>query len=229
MFTNSSDRRSFLARLAASYGLVGAAVATAAPPLVAKGSSDRFQPARHPQDDWMDKLPGKHRIVFDSTTPAGFGAALAYAFNLLEASKDYGLKDPDTAIIIVARHFSTPYAYNDAVWTKYSKAMPPMIALDDPRTKQRATVNLYNVAAYSDGSNMGTTIDDVLKKGVHFAVCQLATKYFAGLLAKENGGSAEAAYSELTSNLVGNSHMVAAGIVAVNRAQEHGFTLTTAV
>ena len=36
-------------------------------------------------------------------------------------------------------------------------------------------------------------------------------------------------YNELAANLVPNSHMVAAGIVAVNRAQERGFTLVTAI
>jgi len=39
---------------------------------------------------------------------------------------------------------------------------------------------------------------------------------------KANG---DAVYKELVANLVPNSHMVAAGVVAVNRAQEYGFTL----
>jgi hypothetical protein len=34
-------------------------------------------------------------------------------------------------------------------------------------------------------------------------------------------------FNELTANLVGNAHLVAAGIVAVNRAQERGYTLAT--
>ena len=38
----------------------------------------------------------------------------------------------------------------------------------------------------------------------------------------------EAVYKELTSNLIRNSHMVAAGIVAVNRAQERGYTFANA-
>jgi len=33
----------------------------------------------------------------------------------------------------------------------------------------------------------------------------------------------------VVANLVPNSHMVAAGIVAVNRAQERGYTLATPV
>jgi hypothetical protein len=179
----------------------------------------------------MDKLPGKHRLVFDTTTPAGFGAAVAYANNFLTADKDgYGLTDQDHGIIIVARHFATTFAYNDAMWAKYGKAMPPFVVIDDPKTKQRPNFNLYNVGGYGlDLPNLGTTIPDVVKRGVHFAVCQMATKFFAGPLAQATGGNADAVYNELVANLVGNSHLAAAGIVAVNRAQERGYTLSTAV
>jgi hypothetical protein len=64
---------------------------------------------------------------------------------------------------------------------------------------------------------------------VHFAVCNLATTFFAGMMAQATGSKQDIVYKELTSNLIGNAHMAAAGIVAVNRTQERGFTLTTAV
>ena len=48
----------------------GAALAAGAPLASAQSSSTNFRPARHAQDDWMDKMPGKHRLVFDTTTPA---------------------------------------------------------------------------------------------------------------------------------------------------------------
>jgi hypothetical protein len=57
----------------------------------------------------------------------------------------------------------------------------------------------------------------------------MATHFFAGELAKTAGGSAEAIYKELAANTIPNSHMVAAGVVAVNRAQERGYTLLTAL
>jgi hypothetical protein len=224
----STDRRSFLTRLGAGVTVAGGALASGVSIANAQSASASFSPARHAQDDWMDKIPGKHRFVFDTTTPASFGAALAYANNFLTASQTgYGLTDQDAAIIIVARHFSTPYAYSDAMWAKYGKAMPPMVLLDDPRTKQRAVTNLYAVPGVPDLPNLGTTTGDVLKRGVHFAVCQMATQFFAGMMAQQLGMTADAAYKELTSNLIPNSHLAPAGIVAVNRAQEHGFTLAT--
>jgi hypothetical protein len=223
-------RRSFLTRLGAGMTVLGSGMAAGAPVANAQSAAGNFRPARHTQDEWMDKLQGKHRLVFDTTTPAGFGAAVAYANNFLTADKDgYGLTDQDHGIIIVARHFATTFAYNDAMWAKYGKAMPPFVVIDDPKTKQRPTINLYNVGTYGlDLPNLGTTIPDVVKRGVHFAVCQMATKFFSGMLAQATGGTADAVYNEIVANLVGNSHMAAAGIVAVNRAQEHGYTLSTA-
>src|SRR6516162_3513591 len=153
--TSIFARRSFLARLAASYGLVGVASGTSV--ATAQSSATNFRPARHAQDDWMDKMPGKHRLVFDTTTPAAFGAALAYANNYLTANKDgYGLNDQDHAIIIIARHFSTPF-----------------VVLDDPKTKQRPDFNIYEKDYGLDLPNLGATITEVQKKGVNFAVCQM--------------------------------------------------------
>ena len=226
----TSDRRSFLTRLGAGVTVAGSALAAGTSVANAQSGSTNFRPARHAQDDWMEKIPGKHRFVFDTTTPAGFGAALAYANNYLTANKDgYGLNDSDAAVIIIARHFATAFAYNDAMWAKYGKLMPAMAALDDPKTKARPSINLYAASGYDDLPNMGTTIPAVLTRGVHFAVCDMATHFFAGMMAQASGGTADAVYKEIVANLVSNAHMVAAGIVAVNRAQERGFTLATAV
>lgn len=225
----TTDRRSFLTRFGAGVTVAGSAFAAGTSAATAQ-STPTFRPARHAQDDWMDRLPGRHRLVFDTTTPAAFGAALAYANNYLIANKDgYGLSDADHGIIIIARHFSTPFAYNDAMWAKYGKAMPPFVVMDDPKTKQRPDFNLYGKEGYDDLPSLGTTIGEVQKKGVHFAVCQMATRFFSGLVAKAAGGTPDSVYNELVANLIPNSHMVAAGIVAVNRAQERGFTLATAI
>ena len=63
---------------------------------------------------------------------------------------------------------------------------------------------------------------------MHFAVCQMATRRFAGVIANANKLDVEAVYTELASNLVKNSHLVPAGIVAINRAQERGYAFANA-
>ena len=146
--------------------------------------------------------------------------------NFFIANKNgYGLEPKDAAVIIVMRHFATPFAYTDAIWSKYGAQMAEAIEFSDPKTKQRPRTNLYTSADFGLSlPNFGHTISETIQQGVHFAVCDLATRIFATMLAEKAGGNADAVYGELTRNLFTNAHMAAAGIVAVNRAQERGYT-----
>ena len=195
----------------------------------AQSPAGHWQPKHHEQDDWLGKLPGKHRMVFDATTPEGFGYALAYAGNyFIGNAEGYGLKDSDLAVVIVARHHATPFAFNDAMWKKYGAKISELSNFTDPRTKSAPTINLYNLAEDLRLPNRGGTIDALINRGVHFAVCQMATRQLADAFAEAVGGKGADVFKELSANLVGNSRMVPAGIVAVNRAQERGYTFVNA-
>lgn len=54
---------------------------------------------------------------------------------------------------------------------------------------------------------------------------EMATHRLAGGIAQSAGGNADAVYNELAANLLNNARLVPAGIVAVNRAQERGYSL----
>src|SRR4051812_18806132 len=116
----SFERRSFLTRLSAGVTAFAATAFGSTAVLQAQSSATgRWEPVRHEKDDWLDQLPGKHRLVFDTTTPAGFGSAIAFCNNFMRVNKsDYGLQNNDLAVVIVARHQSTAFAYNDAIWAK---------------------------------------------------------------------------------------------------------------
>ena len=97
------------------------------------------------------------------------------------------------------------------------------------KTKAKATINVLNSGGYGNSMpNNGVTFDALIGRGVHFAVCQMATRRFAGAIAAAHKLDVEAVYKELTSNLIRNAHMVPAGIVAVNRAQERGYAFANA-
>ena len=223
-------RRSFLSRLGVGLTAFGATLGTGAATAQAQApaSGGRWQAGRHAQDDWLDQLPGQHRFVFDTTNPDGFGGALLYANNFFLANQNgYGLGNADLAVVIVVRHNSTLFGYNDAIWAKYGAVLGQTANITDPQTKQAAKVNVYNSSALATGlPSGGNTLDSLLKKGVHLAVCQMATRRFAGAIAQATGGTADAVYNELVANLVSNAHMVPAGIVAINRAQERGYSFT---
>ena len=62
-------RRSFLSKAGTGAAAFGAAIGAGAGPLLAQPASSegtRFQPARHAEDDWFDRIPGKHRFFFDT-------------------------------------------------------------------------------------------------------------------------------------------------------------------
>src|SRR5437867_2291389 len=108
-------------------------------------------------------------------------------------------------------------AVNDAIWSKYVASMTSQTT--DPKTNAVPTRNPYNSAE----SRRDETFDALIKLGVHFAVCDKSTQGLAGSLARKTEGKSDAVYQEMLANVIGSSHMVASGIVAVGHAQEHGY------
>ena len=148
--------------------------------------------------------------MFDTTTPDGFNSALRFANNYFVANQTgYGLKDGDLAVVIVARHHSTQHAYNNTIWTKYR-------------------AELVKAAELATLPDFAEPLEGLLARGAHLAVCQMATRRIAGSIARATGGNADKVYEELAGNLVRNAHLVPAGIVAVNRAQERGYSFAHA-
>lgn len=221
--TDHASRRSFFSRLTtglAAFGLGAGSSQAQTPPATG------FQPARHPQDDWLDSLPGKHRMFLDAQTTTGVGEAIAFASNVFLGNKNgYDLNDGDVAIVICLRHFATPFAYTDAIWSKYGGAMGGFLKFDDPKTKKAPTLNVYNTTGYNELLlNRNIPLDALAKRGVHFAVCSLASRLQSSIIARAHGIAQEDAMKEISANLIPNGHLVPAGVVALNRAQERGYT-----
>jgi len=236
---SSLARRSFLSRLGAAAAAAGATLAASAPAAHAQTPSDgRWQPARHSADDWFDQLPGKHRLFFDTSTPDALADAIGFAGNYYSANKSgYGLENADLAVVICMRHRSAPFAFNDAMWAKYGVPLAARAEFTDPKTKEAPKVNFYTPVAPAAPVTPDTSgasaapgrargLASLMALGVQFAICDLSTHAIAGLLARASGGTADAVYKEITANLIDRARLVPAGIVAVNRAQEHGYSIT---
>jgi intracellular sulfur oxidation DsrE/DsrF family protein len=210
---SSPERRSFLTRFNAGAAAIATlAVGGLARAQVKSASAARWEPARHDKDDWMDQIPGKHRMVIDTTTADGFRDGLLFASNFLLANRnDYGLQNQDIAVIVVARHLSTGYGYNNEMWAKYGASLADAPADAQGKAAPKTNPNAASLAALSN-------------QGVQFAVCAMATNRLAGMIARAVGGNAEAVNNELIANLVSNGRIVPAGIIAVNRAQERGYS-----
>lgn len=148
---------------------------------------------------------------------AGGTNALRYTLYILNAHVNaYEGSEQDMAMIICCRHASTMLGFNDAMWEKYgsvfaSTGRPPEQAAADAETPVK-NPQLSNFTGLAD-------------KGVHFAICNSATTMLAGLIARQTSQEATAVHAELVANTIPNAHMVPAGVMAVTRAQEYGYSL----
>ena len=220
-------RRSVLSGVGAAI----AAIALGSKRAEAQAPGEGFRPARHEQDEWMTRLPGKHRTIIDCATVSGAGEGMLYANNLYLGNRNgYQLNESDVAVVVCLRHLATAFAYNDTIWGKYGQALSSFTQFVDPKTKQTPMTNLLNSSEYGMAlPNFGTSIPSLVKRGTHFAVCEMATRRISGQVAAAAKTDPQELFKEFSANLIPNGHLVAAGVVAVNRAQEYGYTLLTAL
>ena len=76
-----------------------------------------------------------------------------------------------------------------------------------------------------DLPNFGFTINEITEKGTYFGICAAATRFFSGRIAEATGGNQPDVFDELVANAIPNSRFVTAGVMALTRAQEYGYSL----
>ena len=180
-----------------------------------------------PPDAWLDRPGSRHRLAFDTTTAAGIQGAVRFADNYFIANKAaYGLDAEVLAVVIIVRHLSTPFGYDDAMWARYGKTFIELLGLTGQLAD--AAVHANPLGAAAGRSPDQATLSTLAGKGTRFAVCAMASEAMAGMVAQATHQDAEVVKRELTSNLIENALLVPAGIVIVNRAQEHGYALAAA-
>jgi len=210
-------RRSLMSGMSA----VAAAFAFGARSTSAQPAAAPFQPARHPQDEWLDKVPGKHRVVFDVISSRGVPEALHFANNIYSGNKSmYGLDESDLAVVIVLRHSATAFGYSDTIWAKYGKALAAATSYTDPKSSEAPTVNPFNATRIE-------TFNEMAKRGVRFGVCDTASHGLARRLAGPSG-DADATYKEMVASMIPSSRLLVAGVIGVTRAQEYGYSVVHA-
>lgn len=217
-------------------GMVVAAAGMAACSSGAKSentSAGDWKATADDKDSWLDKAGTRHRMVFDSLSGEGGAEALDFANNFIHVNQsDYGIGPEQLGVVIILRHMAAPYGYNQAIWAKYGKGFADKMGLKGDALKAAATTNpLLKAAPMLDPAPAGmewinqNSLTDLAGKGAKFAVCGLATSAIAAMIAGKTGNAA-AIESEFKSNLVPGALIVPAGISALNRAQEHGYSFS---
>jgi len=215
-------KRAFMRALFGGLG-AGALAASAAG---AQGARS-WSPAMEPQDDWLDDTAARHRQVFDTISAEGVARALTFTHTYYEANRQaYGLAPKDLAVVMILRAGSTGFGFNDKIWSKYGAGLAARTKVSDPLTKSAPLINIYDAA---DRASLlptnGLTLAALAAMGGRFAICSVASRKLAAALAADVGGNADAVYAEMAANTIANALMAPAGIVVLNRAQEHHYAL----
>ena len=194
----------------------------------AQAQSRRFSPARHEIDAWMGELPGSHRIFVDTATANGAAEGLIYTNNCYDQQVNaYGGSQADLAMIVCFRHFSTPFGYADALWKKYGDVFAELAGFDDA-AKRAADINLLNTPGRTELPSFGITVASLMQKGAQIAICNAATHFISMQLAQRTGRAENAIYEELVAGAIPKARFVPAGVMALTRSQEYGYSVLIA-
>ena len=211
----TTHRRGFLGRLGAAIalGMTGLGpvrlAAETQPDAPLRGRADPFE-------DWLNRINGTHRIVFDAPHANGGFPAVWPRIYMNTMNATYGTKDSDDSAVLIIRHEAAPMALNDAMWAKY----PFGQQLGINENGKPATRNIY--ATITNLPIPGLGVAELVKSGVLVGACHVALTVMAANLASKTHGDANAIRSELIANLIPGVQVVPSGVMAVGRAQEKG-------
>ncbi len=214
----TTHRRGFLGRLAAGAAALGFGGVVS--PL--RAAQPRFQEvSANPEfEAWLNKITGKHKMIFDVPEPnKGFAFAWARVF-LNTTNEAYGTTDAENSVVVVLRHSGIPFAMKDSMWAKYP--FGEVFKITDPKTQAPAVRNPVANMQPGDFPIGGVGIDELLAKGALVGVCSIALTLNAGMIAKKLGTDGAAVKQEWVASLFPGVQIVPSGVIAVNRAQEKG-------
>lgn len=214
----TTPRRGFLGRVAggaAALGLAGLAspfeLAAAPEQGAAKQSSTLTA--------WLGKLKGKHRQVYD-TPEVNSGFAMAWSRVFYLTNNETGVPDSDISVMVVLRHSALPLGFVDDAWAKYK--LGDFFKITDPKTNTPAVRNIFYKTQSGELPLPGMDISELLQIGVLFGVCNMAIKFYSGILAKQTSGNVDDIRRDWLAAVIPGMQVVPSGVWAVNRAQEHG-------
>ena len=205
---DSTHRRGFLGRAAA---LAAGAVAT---PKLLEATT---LPA---EDEWLNRLTGAHRQLFDMPAEAG-GLPLLHILNYMNTyNQAYGAKDSEVNAIGTFYGFATLHGLNDAMWAKYR--LGEVVNVKDG-SGQPVTANPWRTQVQALGMTFPTaSIEALQQRGVIFLLCNNALTLFSGMVAKGRGLDQPAVYADLKANMLPGVILVPAMVIAIEKAQTIG-------
>lgn len=174
------------------------------------------------QDEWLTKLDGKHRMLFDAPS-SNNGIPLVHVLNYYDTyNKAYNVADKDIDGVLTFYGSTTFHGLNDAMWAKYN--LGAFLGEKDPAGKPY-TANPWRAKPIVIGMELPqASIESLQKRGATFIICNNALTIFAGLVAKAQGLDAEAVYADMKANILPGVTLVPGMVIAIDKAQQAGLS-----
>lgn len=217
--SSSTGRRGFLGILAT--GAAGLGLSNLIP-LKALAEKNAVNGPGGP-DAWFSQIKGKHKVVYDSPHPNGmFPFAWARVFLLTNAAT--GTSEKECNVVVVLRHDSIGFAFEDQLWEKYKFG-----ELFKVKDAQGNTVNKNPFWKPAPGTYSAPGIgpiqigiNELQESGVMFCVCEAATTVYTAAVAQKMNADAAEIRKEWMAGLLPGVQPVPSGVWALGRAQEKG-------
>jgi hypothetical protein len=217
----STHRRGFLgsvAATAAAFGLGSVVPRRLLAEAPAGGGSSLDDPQL---DAWLKKINGKHKQVYDVPEFNG-GVAFVWSRVFFISNAETGTPESDTTVVVILRHGGLPFAMNDAMWAKYK--FGEVFKVNDPATNAPSVHNFFYKAPPGTWPIPGMGIDELMTSGALFGACNMAIKFYSGIVGKQMNLKPEDVANDWRANLLPTVQVVPSGVWAVNRVQELGCT-----
>jgi intracellular sulfur oxidation DsrE/DsrF family protein len=218
-----TSRRNFLGALAA--GTATFSISTLASPLTA-GAKSMEEKFRKPDDPeaWLQKLTGKHKMVFDVTQPHGV-FPFAWPRVFLMTNTMTGTPEKENNVVVVLRHDAIPYAMETRLWEQYN--FGEVFKATDPATNASSRRNPfwqpkagdYKIPGFGE---VAIGINELQQSGVIFVVCNAALTVYSTAVAQKMGKDPADVKKDWMSGLLPGIEVVPSGVWALGRAQEKG-------
>lgn len=217
---DQSNRRGFLGKIAAGAATLG--VSTLASPFQLAAAVPTMTPADAKSlDAWLSRIKGSHKQVFDSMMPEN-GIPLAWTRVFLMTNKAVGVADGDCTAVLVLRHESIALTMEDRLWAKYK--FGEVFKLNDPATKAASVRNMFWKPKPSALPLPGMGLNELLESGVLIGVCDMALTVYSKNVAASMKMDADECKKDWVAGVFPGIEIVPSGVLAINRAQEHGCT-----
>jgi intracellular sulfur oxidation DsrE/DsrF family protein len=217
--SNPIRRRSFLGTIAASAAL-GTAALNLPMHLMAQ-HKEKPSPSKNPEfEKWLSRIKGKHRQVYDAPSTNG-GLPLAWARVFLMSNQQLGVPDKEITSVLVLRHDAIPFVMKNELWEKYQ--FGETFNVTNMMTRQRVTTNIF-WQPKEEFPLPGMSLDKLLESGVLVGVCDLALTFNSMHVAQNMKMDAAEVKKDWVAGIFPGVQIVPSGVLAINRAQEHGCT-----